>query len=236
MDKTIKRSSILSPSLILLFITAGISGADFTGTTGTRFTVTGSGLGIKKPLVYIEYLKRSGAVKKVYARVEAWSDTSITCLWTKPVPPGTYNIWVKPHIKGAVPSVVDTISIMNPAIDTITLDNPANGNKITLNGQYFTNRKPTVYLKDLVSLRKSKRCRVVNSTMDPVTGESSLKFIVPKWGSDNYAIVLQSPCWRNILHVILRIRQYNRLVNGERNVRCHSESQRPRFKCYHYRK
>ncbi len=189
--KTERQLPLFLLTLFFILVTAGISRADFQGTVGTMFTVTGSDLGVKKPKVYIEYVKRSGKVKKIKAKVETWSDTSITCLWTKPVSPGTYNIWVQPDVRDSAPSVVDTFSIMNPAIDTITLDNPSNAKKITVTGWYFTNKKPKVYLKDLVSLRK-KRCRVVSSSMDPVSGASSLKFIVPKWGSDNYAIVLQT--------------------------------------------
>ena len=97
---------------------------------------------------------------------------------------------VKPNIKTAVLLVGDTFTVRKPAIDEVTPDNPY-GRKITLNGQFFTNKKPTVYLKDLASLR-TKRCRVISSTMDPATGESLLNFVVPKSGSGNYEIILQT--------------------------------------------
>ena len=176
---------------ILLFVTVGISEADFQGTIGTRFTITGSEFGIEKPKVYVEYERRPGVIKKVFARVEEWSDTSVTCLWTKPLSPGTYNLWVKPNIKGADPVPEGTFTIMNPVIDEVTPDTLSVGDTITMNGQFFGNKKPIVYLKDLDS-SKRKRCRVLNSTMDPATGASSLAFVVPKWTSNNYEIILQT--------------------------------------------
>jgi hypothetical protein len=181
-------------TVVLLFITVGISRADFEGTVGTRFIVTGSEFGINKPKVYIEYEKKPGMLQKAYAKVETWSDTSITCLWTKTLSAGTYNLWVKPNIKAANPIAEGTFTIMPPSIDEVTPDTLTPGATITINGQFFTDKKPKVYLRDLVSLRK-KSCKVVRSTMDPDTGASSLNFIVPKWGSGNYEIILQTPVW-----------------------------------------
>ncbi len=191
MKKEIKWLSIFLFMLILLFAVTGISEADFEGTIGTRFTIIGSEFGIKKPKVYIEYEKRPGVVKKVYAKVETWSDTSVTCLWTTNLSTGTYNLWVKPNIKKATPLSEGTFSIMNPVIDRVTPNTLTQGATITINGQFFTNKKPRVYLKDLTS-QKRKSCRVLNSTMDPVTGVSSLNFVMPKWGSDTYEIVLRT--------------------------------------------
>lgn len=188
---TRKAISPIFLTLGLLFITVCISEASFEGTIGTRFTVTGSAFGIKKPKVYIEYEKRPGVVKKEYIKVETWSDTSITCLWTKSLPPGTYSLWLQPTIRGAVPSLIDTLSIMKPVINKIYPDTLAPGAKIIINGQFFTSKKPTVYLRDLISMKK-KSCKVLNSTMDPQTGASSLEFIVPVRSSDKCEIILQT--------------------------------------------
>ena len=102
MKKGINNVSILLFMLILLFAMIGISEANYAnyeGTVGTRFTITDTGFGSKKPQVYIQYEKKPGVVKKVYAKVETWSDTSITCLLTKPLSPGIYDLWVKPLSK-----------------------------------------------------------------------------------------------------------------------------------------
>ncbi len=191
MRKEIRRLSIFLFLLFLLFAMAGISGADIEGTIGTRFTITDSGFGTKKPQVYIQYKKKPGVVRKVYAKVEQWSDNSITCLWTETLSAGTYNLFVKPNIAKANPIAEGTFNIMPPSIDEVTPDTLTPGATITINGQFFTNKKPTIYLVDLVSSKK-KGCRVVNPTMDPETGASSLNFVVPKWGSGKYEIILQT--------------------------------------------
>ncbi len=156
MKKEIKRLSIFLFLLFLLFAMAGISEADIEGTIGTVFTITDSGFGTKKPQVYIQYEKKPGVIKKVYATVKKWSNTSITCLWTETLSAGTYNLWVKPNIAKTNPIAEGTFTIMPPSIDEVTPDTLTAGAKITINGQFFTNRKPTVYLKDLVSLKKEE--------------------------------------------------------------------------------
>ncbi len=191
MKKETKRLSFLLLLLFLLFAMSGISEADFEGTIGTRFTITDSGFGTKKPQVYIQYEKKPGVVKKVYAKVEKWSGTSIPCLWTETLYARTYNLFVKPNMAKANPIAEGTFTIMSPSIDEVTPDTLIPGSTITINGEFFTNKKPTVYLVDLVSLKR-KSCRVVKPAMDPTTGASSLNFIVPKWGSGKYEIILQT--------------------------------------------
>ena len=191
MKREIRRLSIFLFLLLIFFAMSGISEANFEGTIGTRFTITGLGFGAKKPQVYIEYEKKPGVMKKVSAKVETWSDTSITCLWTKKLSPGTYNLLVKPNIKTASPIGEGKFTVRKPAIDEVTPDTLTPGATIAINGQFFTNKKPAVYLKDLASL-KTKSCRVISSTMDPETGESLLNFVVPKSGSGNYEIILQT--------------------------------------------
>ena len=185
-------------TLILCFVTVRISEANFEGTIGTRFTITGSEFGIKKPKVYVEYEKRPGVIKKMNAKVEIWSETSITCLWTKQLPSGTYNLLVQPTIKGASPIAEGTFTIMNPIIDKVTPDivgvypdTIPSGETITMTGQFFGSKKPVVYLKDL-DTSKRKRCRLLSSTMDPATGASSLNFIVPGKTLNIDEIVLQT--------------------------------------------
>ena len=130
-------------------------------------------------------------MKKVSAKVETWSDTSITCLWTRTLPIGTYNLFVKPNGAKSSPIAEGMFTIMSPEIDDINPQILTAGATITVDGQFFTNRKPKVYLKDL-NTQKRKNCKVFSSTMDPATGASSLKFTVTKLGSGNYEIVLQT--------------------------------------------
>lgn len=191
MKKEIKKLSNFLLLLFLLFAMTGISEANFEGTIGTRFTITGSGFGTKRPQVYAEYEKTPGVMKKVYAKVETWSDTSITCIWTKTLSQGTYNLWVKPNIKTANPIAEGTFTIMPPIIHEVSPTPLMPGATITINGKFFTNKKPKVYLKDLLTQKRGS-CKVASSTMDSGAGASSLNFVVPKWGSGQYEIILQT--------------------------------------------
>ena len=176
---------------ILFFMTVRTSEANIAGTVGTRFTIMDTGFGSVKPKVYIEYEKKPGVVKQVYAKVEEWSDTAIVCLWSKPVPAGTYTLWVKPKAADAGPIAEDTFTVMLPHIDSITPQTYAPGATITVNGQFFTNKKPKVYLIDHPT-QKRKTCKVLRSTMNPTTGVSALSFVTPKQGFDSYEIILQT--------------------------------------------
>lgn len=154
--------------------------ADYQGTIGTRFTITGEGFGNSKSKVYL-----LNGSKKVQAKVESWSDTSITYLWTNKISPGTYSLFVLPKGKGVAPISAGTLSIRNPIIDAVNPGSAAVNEIITIDGKYFSNKKPKIYLEDTVSLKR-KSCKVLSFTMDAATGLSSLQFVVPKLALSDY--------------------------------------------------
>ena len=86
--------------LFFILLTASLSSA-FEGTIGTQFTISGSGFGVKKPAVLYE--QSPGVVKPSGVKIISYNDTAITCIWKKKLPAGTYNLFVKPTIKGATP-------------------------------------------------------------------------------------------------------------------------------------
>lgn len=151
-----------------------LSYADYQGTIGTRFIISGSGFGTSKSKVYL-----LNGNKQVLAKVESWSDTSITCLWTKKLNSGTYNLFVQPKTKGSQPVQIGTFSIVSPYIYDITPDTGVAGDVITITGKFFSSKKPQIYLEEPATLKRTK-CKVLNSLMDPISGESSLQFSVPK--------------------------------------------------------
>jgi len=177
--------------LLSIFVSVKMSEANIVGTVGTRFTLTGSGLGTAKPDVYIEYEKRPGRVNKVHAKVETRTNSSVTCRWTRAISPGTYDMWVKTG-KGASPVVAETFTVAAPVVDSVMPDTLSIAAEITLTGRFFTSKKPAVYIKDPVTLKR-KNCRVLNSEMDPETGSSSLTCVMPKLGSGSYEVTLQTP-------------------------------------------
>ena len=160
------------------------------GTIGTRFTISGVGFGTKKSSVYIE---QDGG-KKIKTKVISWSDTSITCIWNKAIAAGSYDMFVQPKTKGAEPVNVGTFAIMAPTIDAITSGSCSTGGKNVISGKFFSTNKPKVYLLNTVTSRKYT-CKVSAFSMDPDTGDSSLRFSVPKVPDldlGNYELVLQT--------------------------------------------
>jgi hypothetical protein len=164
------------------------------GTIGTAFTLTGSGLGTKKPKVYVEYEKKPGIYGKAYARVTGWSDSFVSCLWTVKLSPGTYNLFVQPALKGVSPIPAGTFSIMNPGIETINPKSCSIGEQNTVSGKFFSSKKPKVYLQNTSTLKKYS-CKVSSFSMNPDTGDSVLQFSVPKvtdLGLTEYILILQN--------------------------------------------
>jgi hypothetical protein len=166
--------------IISLFITShtNICEAGYEVTIGSQFTIEGSGFGSKKPKVYVEYEGRQAK-----AKIESWGDTSITALWKKKISPGTYNLFVQPKIKGADPISMGTVSIVNPSIDEVISDTGSSGETATVNGKFFTTKKPKVYLIHKET-SQTKKCKVTSSTMNVQTGESTLQFVIP---ADNFS-------------------------------------------------
>ena len=173
--------------LLIVFFISGIVGsvhADYQGTIGTQFTIVGSGFGHSRSTVY---LMNGG--QKVQAKVAQWSDSSIICQWIKTLSPGSYPVFVQPKGKGISPIAAGHFTIMQPSIGQITPNDGAAGGVITLNGWYFSNKKPKVYFEN-PDTQERKTCRVLSSSMNPETGMSTLQFVIPKWGLPHYNLIL----------------------------------------------
>jgi subtilisin family serine protease len=156
------------------------------GTIGTRFTVYGSGFGTSKPTVYLANDTTAGTK----AKVESCTDSSVTCLWTKILPPGRYSLYVQP--KGAAALPMGTFTIMNPSIETISPSSGVEGDIITVQGSFFTNKKPKIYVENRTTFTRTK-CKVISYAMDSNTGYSYLTFQVPKKViSGTYNLILQN--------------------------------------------
>jgi hypothetical protein len=173
--------------LLIVFFVSGIVAsvhADYQGTIGTRFIISGSGFGNSKSTVY---LMNGG--QKVQVKVEAWSDSSITCLLTRTLPIGSHPLFVQPKGKAVSPVAAGNFVIMPLSIGQITPSDGAAGDVITLNGWYFSSKRPRVYFEN-PDTQQRKTCRVLSSSMDPETGSSTLQFVIPKWGLASYNLIL----------------------------------------------
>jgi hypothetical protein len=145
------------------------------GTIGTLITITGSGFGIKKGKVLI------GGVATKIAK-DSWGDSTINCTVTKVLPPGNPNyvtIMVQPYKTTPSIALTDTFTIRNPELDPLATDHGSPGTEHTIRGRFFGTKKGKVYLEDPLSGQK-KTCKVTYWYMNPTSGASELRFIVPK--------------------------------------------------------
>jgi hypothetical protein len=69
--------------------------------------------------------------------------------------------------------------VKGPVIDTISSGKPLD--EITIEGNFFGTKKGKVLLEYLSKgTVKTKNCKVTNWWMDPETGKSEIRFIIPK--------------------------------------------------------
>jgi hypothetical protein len=152
------------------------------GTIGTQITIAGGGFGNKKGKVLIG---------DTATKIITWTPSSITCEIKKPLPPGPpYDVVVQTkEPKGATPITIDVpFTMMAPEI--VSIDPVGSlGDVIVLSGNYFGYKKGKVYLED-PSTEKKKTCKVISWFMDPTTGESTIRFVVPKLNSRDYTLTV----------------------------------------------
>ncbi len=160
------------------------------GTIGTNLDITGFGFGFNKPKVYVKYL-RSARLRNKNLKVLTFSDLSISALWHRKLGPGTYPLYVHPKGRGMVPIYIGEFTIMAPMIDSVQPLNGSIDSLVTISGRYFTVKKPKIYLKN-DTMRKMKKCRVLSWEMDPLSGESTATFRVPKLLPGEYVLTLKT--------------------------------------------
>ncbi|MEW6571808.1 MAG: S8 family serine peptidase [Nitrospirota bacterium] len=174
-----------------------LSGKRILGTIGTRFTISGRGFGTQKPRVYLEDV----AMTRKNAKVESWSDTFLTCLWTKKLHAGTYNLMVQPR-GDASPISIGQFTVLNPLIQNVTPETGAPGDVITISGKYFSSNKPGIYIENAETFAR-KKCKVLSSTMDAQSGDSLLQFVIPDLSSGVYNILIKNKIGetRTVFHI-----------------------------------
>ena len=148
--------------------------APLEGTVGTEITIHGLEFGDKKGKVLIG----TAATK-----VTSWTNTRITATVKKvPLPVGPYKVSFS--TKFATVTLPDDFTVKNPELDPLTDDNKGGlpEEEIVLTGRFFGTKKGKVYLEytDSKGQTKKKSCKVSYWYMNPTTGESEIRFIVPK--------------------------------------------------------
>jgi hypothetical protein len=133
------------------------------GTIGTEITISGSGYGKKKGKVLIG---------EVPLKVQKWRDYSIRGILLKILTPDSYDVTIQP--KEAAPSVIEKgFSVKAPVIDSVDPAVGSAGDKMTITGLFFGSREGKVTLG-------GKTRRVLTWTMDPKTGASKVRVVVPR--------------------------------------------------------
>jgi hypothetical protein len=148
------------------------------GTIGTQFTINGTGFGLKKGKVLL------GTVAAKIAK-DGWQTDSIACTVSKvPLPPGSFDIIIKPQpYKTVTPiTLTNAFTVVNPEIDSESdAQHGAPGTEITIYGRFFSTKKGKVSIEyEQNGQTKRKNCSVRHWSMDPVSGVSELRFVVPK--------------------------------------------------------
>lgn len=149
-------------------------------TIGTVINIAGADFGTKKGKVLI------GDVAAKIAK-DGWTDDAITVTVSK-VPagsPGIFSVTIIP--KETDPTFVEqACTVKVPLIDSLSHSHGPAKAIITTNGKLFGIKKPKVYLEyiHLNGQTKMKTCKVSSWSMDKMTGESRLDFVVPKLPKD----------------------------------------------------
>ena len=144
-------------------------------TIGTQITISGSNFGTEKGKVLI------GGIS---TNIIEWTDTRIISNVKKvPLPVGLYVITVKRWPLNGTSSALSagTATIKSPELDTLATDHGTPKAEITATGKFFSTKKGKVYFEyDKDGKTKKKNCKVTYWYMNPTTGASELKFLVPK--------------------------------------------------------
>jgi len=161
------------------------------GWTGTEITLTGREFGAKKGSVALG----TNALK-----VLDWQEDLIHALLSKTIPPGPYDVTVKPKEPKGAPSLVEegaftVITTEPPRIFRVSPERGGVGTQVTVNGLFFGS-KGSLYL-DYVGSNgpMRKKCKTLKWNMDPDTGDSEVVFVVPliTAGATDVAIAPKAP-------------------------------------------
>lgn len=157
------------------------------GTIGTEITINGSGFGDKKGKVLI------GGVA---AKITGWNNTRITCtVKNVPLPTAPYPITITSKTMGTF-TLDDAFTVKNIELNPLDDSNGKYPEEIRVTGNFFGSKKGKVYFeyKDSNGKTKKKNCKVTAWNMIPATGESEVRFVVPKtsksFPADDYLLTV----------------------------------------------
>ncbi len=146
------------------------------GTIGTEIFILGAGgFGEKKGKVLLGSLSLT---------IMEWTEKLIQTRIPRSLSPNIYDLTIQP--KGVPPLSGGSFEVAGPEIESTDPGHGASGDEITLAGKFFGTKKGKVTLG-------GKNCRVLSWTMNPSTGESNIRFVVPTKldpGTDDLKVIV----------------------------------------------
>jgi hypothetical protein len=139
------------------------------GTLGSEITLKGTGYGAKKGKVTV-----GGLALKILE----WTSVKIRGSMSKAMSSGGYPIVLQAKDpKGVGPVTVGNFEMKAPEIVWMDKYHGVTGDQVSIIGKFFGTKKGKVLLG---TGAKPKSCKVVSWTMNPVTGNGQIVFVVPK--------------------------------------------------------
>jgi hypothetical protein len=168
------------------------------GSAYDQVTVKGKFFGTKKGKVYLEYEEGGQVLKK---------SCSVTKWWMDPVTNESEIIFAVPKMSPEVCDVVvdvlsplpdaeekDGFTVKAPAINSVQPGSGSVGERITISGNYFGSRKPSVYLGYLSKGKPTKKiCSVL------AWGDDEIFFAVPKVPAGTYDVIVTNSVSSQVL-------------------------------------
>jgi len=200
------RCYAVSLAVIFLSMLAVAAVPVYNVTVGSQFEISVDDLpGIeqldKKPKVYISGGDLGTKKKSIKVLTKTYSAKTLECEMKAKVPTGKYTLYLIPKIKGEKPDpipVTEDFNVIPLRIDTMTPEVGETDVEVTLTGKYFGVKKPKLWMeyeeeKKGKTKTKKAKCKVLKpleyidgkgkfgkSCMDVKTGDSKLRFLVPK--------------------------------------------------------
>jgi hypothetical protein len=183
----------------LVGIGAEVSASVVEGTIGTEIIFTAapsSNFGSKKGKVVIYDAANNKIKSNLKIGKTGWSSTTITGTVTKALEAKQYNvqILVQPYKTAEPKDIEGGFTFKRPEVTGFVVDNGSPGETRTVNGRFFGNKKPKIYLwyYDKNGTYKNKSCPVSTTTWNAQTGASSANFKVPKLDPGSYRLTVET--------------------------------------------
>ena len=133
-----------------------------------------------------------------------WTNQRIRCSISKALAAGIYDVIVKYQATSI--ALENAFEVAGPGITSIEPDKGTVNEEVTIRGVFFGSKKGKVTLG-------GKNCKVLTWTMNPTTGESQIRFVVPKGlSAGTYELKVANAVDSDSVEIRYRVRSFHPLV------------------------